>query len=89
MCEIETFECLLCDREWRNLEATNTEPTFSESRLLVATAFLINDYEKQLLDDPDHVCCSCERLQRRKSVSKLLVSDNLGQYNSVELHDEN
>ena len=78
MCEVETFECLLCDREWRNLEATDTEPTFSESRLLVANAILINDYEKQLLDDPDHVCCSSERLHRRKSVSKLLVSGNLG-----------
>ena len=41
-------------------------------------AFMIKDYEKQLLDDPDHVCCSCECLHRRKSVSKLLVSDNLG-----------
>ena len=36
MCEIETFECLLCDLEWSNLSATNTEPTFSESQLLVA-----------------------------------------------------
>ena len=29
-------------------------------------------------DDPEHVCCSCERQCQRKSVTRVQLSDDLG-----------
>ena len=49
-----------------------------ESRLLIAHAQVISDLEKEIDDDPEHACCSCERLHQRKSVTKVKLSDNLG-----------
>ena len=49
-----------------------------ESRLLIAHAQVINDLEKEIDDDPEHACCSCERLHQRKSVTKVKLSDSLG-----------
>ena len=49
-----------------------------ESRLLIAHAQVISDLEKEFDDDPEHACCSCERLHQRKSVTKVKLSDSLG-----------
>ena len=49
-----------------------------ESSLLLTHAQLIADYDKVLDDHAEHVCCSCERLYQRKSVSRVKLSDNLG-----------
>ena len=49
-----------------------------ESSLLLTHAQLITDYDKVLDDHAEYVCCSCERLYQRKSVSRVKLSDNLG-----------
>ena len=41
-------------------------------------AQVIADFEKEVDDDPEHACCSCERLHQRKSVTRVRLSDNLG-----------
>ena len=37
--------------------------------LAIALAALISAFEKEIDDFPEHACCCCERLHRRKSVS--------------------
>ena len=49
-----------------------------EARLLIKHAQVISDLEKEIDDDPEHACCSCERLHQRKSVTRVKLSDNLG-----------
>ena len=49
-----------------------------EAQLLLAHAHVIADFEKEVDDDPEHACCSCERLHQRKSVTRVRLSDNLG-----------
>ena len=49
-----------------------------ESSLLLTHTQLIADYDKELDDHAEHVCCSCEQLHQRKSVSTVKLSDNLG-----------
>ena len=49
-----------------------------ESQLLITHAQVISDLEKEIDDDPEHACCSCERLHQRKSVTGVKLSDNLG-----------
>ena len=39
---------------------------------------LITQLEKEINDYPEHVCCSCEQLHQRKSVTRVNISDNLG-----------
>ena len=41
-------------------------------------AKLITELEKEIEDFPEHVCCSCERLFQKKSVTVVKLSDNLG-----------
>ena len=48
-----------------------------EMKLLTKHAQLIADLEKESEDDPEHVCCSCECLYQRKSVTRVKLSDNL------------
>ena len=49
-----------------------------ESQLLLTHAQVISDLDKEIDDDPEHACCSCERLHQRKSVTRVKLSDNLG-----------
>ena len=49
-----------------------------ESQLVVTHAKLITQLEKEINDYPEHVCCSCEQLHQRKSVTRVNISDNHG-----------
>ena len=49
-----------------------------ESQLVVRHAKLITQLEQQIKDYPEHICCSCEQLHQRKSVTRVNISDNLG-----------
>ena len=49
-----------------------------ESQLVIVHAHLISKLEKEIDDDPEHACCSCERLHQRKTVTRVKLSDNLG-----------
>ena len=49
-----------------------------ESHLLTTYAKLMIDLDKEIDDYPEHVCCSCERVHQRKSVTIVSLSDNLG-----------
>ena len=42
-----------------------------ESYLLFKHAQVINDLEKEIDDDPEHACCSCECLRQRESVTRV------------------
>ena len=47
-------------------------------KLLIERAQLITQFESEVDDYPEHVCCSCECLYQRKSVTKAKLSDKLG-----------
>ena len=47
-----------------------------ETELLVKHAGVITMLEKQIHDDPEYACCSCERLHQRSSVTSLKGSQN-------------
>ena len=49
-----------------------------ESQLLLTHAQVISDLDKEIDDNREHACCSCERLHQRKSVMRVKLSDNLG-----------
>ena len=49
-----------------------------ESHLLTTYANLMIDLDKEIDDCPEHVCCSCECLHQRKSVTIVSLSDNIG-----------
>ena len=49
-----------------------------ENKLLIEHAQLITQFESEIDDYPEHVCCSCECLYQRKSVTKVQLSDKLG-----------
>ena len=57
---------------------TVSVPQSLETQLFITHAQTISDFEKQIDDDPVHSCCSCERLQQRKCVTRVSLSDNLG-----------
>ena len=44
--------------------------------LAIAHAALIAAFEKKIYDFPEHACCCCERLHKRKSVSVVRLSDD-------------
>ena len=48
-----------------------------EIQLLTKHAQLITELEMEIDDYPEHVCCSCEYLRQRKSVTQVKLSDNL------------
>ena len=52
-----------------------------ENKLLIEHAQLITQFENEIDGYPEHVCCSCECLYLRKSVTKVKLTDKLG--NSV------
>ena len=56
---------------------TVSVPQSLETQLLITHAQTISDFEKQIDDDPVLPCCSCERLQQRKCVTRVSLSDNL------------
>ena len=41
-----------------------------ENKLFIEHAQLITQYEREIDDYPEHLCCSCECLYQRKSVTK-------------------
>ena len=49
-----------------------------ETNLFITHAGIIAQLEKEINDFPEYVCCSCERLHQRKSVTVVKLSDNLG-----------
>ena len=49
-----------------------------ENELLIEHAQLITQYERGIDDYPEQVCCSCECLYQRKSVTKFKLPDKLG-----------
>ena len=61
-------------------EASNSVLTHAgvENKLLIEHAQLITQFEREVDDYPEHVCCSCECLYQRKSVTKVKLSDKLG-----------
>ena len=54
-------------------EIANVQPSI-EIQLLTMLFWLL---EKEIDDDPEHVCCSCECLYQRKNVTWVKLSDNL------------
>ena len=81
--EMTDFETMLTN----DVESTYEQCTDStveavlpqlESRLVVTHAKLITQLEKEINDYPEHVCCSCEQLHQRKSVTRVNISDDLG-----------
>ena len=47
-----------------------------ESELIIDNAEMISQLEKQLADDPEFACCSCERLHQRKKVTAFHFSES-------------
>ena len=45
-----------------------------EQHLMVKYAGIINQYMKEVADDPIHACCSCERLFKRSQVTAVEIS---------------
>ena len=48
-----------------------------ETQLFITHAGLIAELEKEIDDFPEYICCSCERLHQRKSVTVVKLNDNL------------
>ena len=55
------------------MHSTLRQPNLEE-QLLVTHAKLITKLEKEIEDFPEHVCCSCERLFQKKSVTVVKLS---------------
>ena len=81
--EMTDFETMLTN----DVESTYEQCTDStvgavfpqlESQLVVRHAKLITQLDKHINDYPEYVCCSCEQLHQRKSVTRVNISDNLG-----------
>ena len=47
-----------------------------EDKLYLKYAYLIKDFENEIYNYPDRVCCSCERLLR-KTVTKVKFNEKL------------
>ena len=47
-----------------------------EDKLVFTHAALITEFEKEIDDFPEHVCCCCECFNQRKSISVVRLSDN-------------
>ena len=59
------------------LAASASVIRYVEAHLFIKHAQVISGLEKEI-DDPEHVCCSCECLHQRKCVTRVKHSDNLG-----------
>ena len=86
ICNMEKFQSLLSHEVEANYEQCSEakctdsflrQPNL-EGQLYVTYAKLITELEKEINDYPEHVCCSCERLHQRKSVTIVKLSDDLG-----------
>ena len=49
-----------------------------ENNLLIEHAQLITQFENEIDEYPEHVCCSCECLYLKKSITKVKLTDKLG-----------
>ena len=47
-----------------------------ESKLFIEGAELITQFESEIDDYPEYVCCSCECLYQRKYLTKVKLSNN-------------
>ena len=78
---IKNIESLLSndvDLKYEQIKHNNSylrQPDLEE-KLVVTHAALITELEKEIDDFPEHVCCCCERLNQRKSISVVRLSDN-------------
>ena len=80
---IEDYDHLFrCEVDAGAGKCDNVVPAYSlcglsglEADLQVEHAELITNLEKQISDDPEHACCSCERLLLRKQVTKFTFDD--------------
>ena len=80
--QVKDFDCLLSNSLHSAYEQCNDHAHGSsvgktsslEAQLLLS---MIAALEKEMDDDPEHVCCSCERLLQRKAVTKVQLSDDL------------
>ena len=83
---MEKFQTLLSNEVEANYEQCSEAKCIDsflrqpnlEGQLYVTYAKLITELEKEVNDYPEHVCCSCERLHQRKSVTIAKLSDDLG-----------
>ena len=55
---------------------TISVPQGLETQLLITHAQTVSNFEKEI-DDPVHPCCSCERLQQRKCVTRVSLVTTL------------
>ena len=81
--DLNDFEAMLSNEvestyeQWADSADSELVKPGIEMKLLTKHAQLIADLEKENEDDPEHVCCSCECLYRRKSVTRVKLSENL------------
>ena len=89
MAGIKNIESLLgndVDHKYEEITHDNSylrQPDL-EDKLIFTHAALITEFKKEIDDFPEHVCCCCERLNQRKSISVVRFSDN---FNSDVWHD--
>ena len=50
-----------------------------EARLIKDNIHLIAQYEKEISDQNENVCCGCRRLQRRKNMTEVKDTDKTRQ----------
>ena len=58
---------------------TDEHEQVSDLRIMLDNSMVIESLCKEVEDDPDKVCCCCEQLHQRKSVTKVSLSHDLGQ----------
>ena len=79
---VEKLETLLSndvdssDEQSTDVKSVLRQPSL-EMQLLITHASLIAELEKEIYDFPEYVCCSCERLHQRKSVTVVKLNDKL------------
>ena len=75
----EEFEALFRPSDKKD-ESSSDFGSISELSIMMDNSLVIESLRKEVDDDPDIVCCSCEQLHQRKSVTKVSLSDNLGKH---------
>ena len=50
----------------------------NEADFCIRHAEIIAEYDKEIHDFPSHVCCCCEQLHQRKSITVVSLDSNLG-----------
>ena len=79
ICEIADYAAML-DVEVDDDDSIDPSGgVYPEAKLYLEYAYLIKDFENEIYNYPDRVCCSCERLLRTtKSVTKVKFNKKLG-----------